>query len=268
MSFGVHFNDATGMANAGDNFRFALFDLNSEATDSATGGVGGGPTYDTAGTLNTDNFRGYWFGVKNGTGTGSGGSIRERLMLLSGTNPFAATGANTGTAPSLGAVGGDPVTLESDDVEAGATGADYTGVLKLTRTAAGVDLSGFFIGSNGATGNVYAASDNVDPFTTFGAVGFLVGDALNVEQVLLRNVTVSTGWGPGDYDNDNDVDDADFGVWTGNYGGTMDGGQLLDWQRFYGTNVPGVTAVPEPACGALSVLALGGGGLLPLTPPG
>ena len=263
LSFDVHFRDTAGMTNAGDNFRFALFDLNGEAQDSATGGSGGGPSYNTAGTTNTDDFRGYWFGVRNGTGTGSGGSIRERMALLSGANPFSATGANTGTAPSLGPVGGDPVTLESDDVEAATTGPDYTGVLKLTRTASGVDLSGFFIGSNGATGNVYTASDNVDPFTTFGAVGFLIGNALSSEQVLLSNITVSTWLGPGDYDNDNDVDDADYGVWKGSFGGTMDGNQLLDWQRFYGTNVPGggVGAIPEPASSALAalVLAVGAG---------
>src|SRR3954469_137468 len=102
LSFGVSFNDAVGMANAGDNFRFAFFDLNGEAQDS-----GANPNYATAGTANTDDFRGYWLGVRNGTGTGSGGSIRERTTaLVSGQNAFAATGTNSTSAPSLGNVGG------------------------------------------------------------------------------------------------------------------------------------------------------------------
>lgn len=111
LSFGVSFNDAVGMSNAGDNFRFALFDLNGEAQDPSPGS----PDFATAGSDNTDDFRGYIFGVKNGAGTGSGGSIRERIATLaSGDNAFAATGTNTVTAPSLGSVGGDPVTLTSD----------------------------------------------------------------------------------------------------------------------------------------------------------
>jgi hypothetical protein len=263
LSFGVHFNDAgmTGMANAGDNFRFALFDLNGEAQDSATGGVDGGPTYNTAGTTNTDDFRGYWVGVKNGSGTGSGGSTRERLALIECCNPFSATGNNMGTAPSLGSVGGDAVVLKSD-VNGDSTGAEYTGVLRVTRTDAGVDLSGFFIGSNGATGNIYSASDEVDPFTSFSAVGFLIGNALSVDQVFFRNITVSTGFGPGDFDNDNDVDNADLTVWQGNFGGSMDGFQFLDWQRYYNTNVPAAAATaaaaPEPATAALVAIGLVG----------
>jgi hypothetical protein len=193
LSFGVSFNDAVGMANAGDNFRFALFDLNGEAQDSATGGAGGGPNYATAGTDNTDDFRGYVFGAKNGSGTGSGGSIRERiLMLASGDNAFATAGTNTATAPSLGPVGGDPVTLVSDVAGNGA-GADYTGVMTLTRNALGlVDLSGSFIGSNAATGNLFSASDLTPNLSsTYGAVGFLIGGGLNLDQASFQNVDVT-----------------------------------------------------------------------------
>lgn len=189
LSFGVSFNDAAGMSNAGDNFRFAIFDLNGEAQDPSPGS----PNYATAGTANTDNFRGYILGVKNGTGTGSGGSIRERIaMLASGQNAFAATGTNTATAPSLGTVGGDSVTLVSDVAGNGA-GADYTGVLTLTRNALGlVDLSGSFIGSNAATGNVFSASDLTPNLSsTYGAVGFLIGGGLNLDQASFTNVDVT-----------------------------------------------------------------------------
>ncbi len=189
FSFGVSFNDAVGMANAGDNFRYAIFDLNGEAQDPSPGA----PNFATAGTANTDNFRGYILGVKNGAGTGSGGSIRERIAaLVSGQNAFAATGTNAPTAPSLGAVGGDPVTLVSDVAVNGA-GADYTGVLKLTRNLAGlVDVSGSFIGSNAATGNLFAASDvTPNASSTYGAIGFLIGSGLNLDQASFVNVDVT-----------------------------------------------------------------------------
>lgn len=194
FSFGVSFNDAVGMVNSGDNFRFALFDLNGEVQDSATGGVSSGPNYDAAGTENTDDFRGYILGVKNGTGTGSGGSIRERIApLASANNAFATTGVNEASAPSLGPpVGGDSVTLVSD-VNGNGAGADYTGVLTLTRNALGlIDLSGSFIGSNAATGNLFSASDLTPNLSsTYGAIGFLSGGPLNVDQVLFQNLDVT-----------------------------------------------------------------------------
>jgi hypothetical protein len=275
LSFGVSFDDTAGIVNGGDNFRFALFDLNGEAQDSATGGAGGGPNYATAGTDNTDNFRGYWLGVKNGTGTGSGGSIRERIsMLVTGDNAFAATGDNNATAPTLGAVGGDPVTLTSD-VNGDGTGADYTGMLTLTRNAMGlVDVSGSFIGTNGATGNVFTASDITDPSpATYGAVGFLIGNALDVEQVLFQNIDVAvipaSAGQDADFDGDNDVDGADFLIWQRGMGGAnvtnadgnadgdadVDADDLAIWKTKFGMTpqAVNVSAIPEPG-----VLTLGG----------
>jgi hypothetical protein len=270
FSFGVSFNDTTGMANAGDNFRFALFDLNGEGQDSPTGGSGGGPNYDTAGTNQTDNFRGYWFGVRNGTGTGSGGSMRERIaMLASGQNAFAATGANSGTVSSLGAVGGDPVTLVSD-VNGDGAGPDYTGVMTLTRNASGlVDLSGSFIGTNGATGNVFTASDSTpNDSSTYGAVGFLFGGPLNVEQVLLQNVSVSVGAPSvaGDYNGNGSVDAADYVLWRDggplqnevDTPGTINGADYTEWRARFGSPSSGLgggASVPEPASGFLLALA-------------
>ena len=275
LTFGVAFDDATGMANAGDNFRFALFDLNGEAQDSATGGAGGGPNYATAGTDNTDDFRGYWLGVKNGTGTGSGGSIRERIsMLVTGDNAFAATGDNNATAPSLGAVGGDPVTLVSD-INGDETGADYTAELTLTRNASNlVDVSGSFIGTNGATGNLFTASDATDPSpATFGAVGFLIGNGLNVDEVTFTDIDVAVvpagGGQDADFDGDNDVDGADFLIWQRGLGtasptnanGNADGDADVDaddlavWKTKFGMTpqAVNVSAIPEPG-----VLTLGG----------
>jgi hypothetical protein len=189
FSFGVAFNDAAGMSNTGDNFRYALFDMNGEAEDPSSGA----PNIATAGTANTDDFRGYIFGVKNGAGTGSGGSIRERIATLaSGQNAFAATGTNTATAPSMGAVGGDPVTLVSD-VNGNGVGADYNGVLKLTRNLAGlVDVSGSFIGSNAATGNLFSAADATpNASSSYEGIGFLIGNGLNADQASFVNVDVT-----------------------------------------------------------------------------
>ena len=272
LSFGVSFDDTAGIVNGGDNFRFALFDLNGEAQDSATGA---GPNYATAGTDNTDNFRGYWLGVRNGTGTGSGGSIRERInALVTGDNAFAATGDNGPTAPSLGAVGGDPVTLTSD-VNGDGTGADYTAELTLTRNASNlVDVSGSFIGTNGATGNVFAASDITEPSpATYGAIGFLIGNALDVEQVNFQNIDVAvvpaSAGQDADFDGDNDVDGADFLIWQRGLGGAnvtnadgnadgdadVDADDLAVWKTKFGMTPQAVnlSAIPEP-----SVLTLGG----------
>lgn len=189
LTFGVSFDDATGMSNAGDNFRWALFDLNGEAEDSATGGVSSGPNYATAGTGNTNNFRGYILGHRGGGGAGANGSIRERISALAtGDNAFAVTGGNAVTAPSLGAAGGDFVPLSSD-VNGDNTGADYTGSLRITRTLTGVDITGSF--SNGTLSNAFAASDASPASSTYGAIGFLIGGPLNVEQVRFQNIDVT-----------------------------------------------------------------------------
>jgi len=186
LTFDVTFNDGTGIANVGDNFRFALFDENGQtratADNAATAGVAG----------QTDNFRGYIFGVRNGSGTGSTGSIRERnAMLASGANAFSTAAPNGTSAPSLGTVGGDPVTLASS-VNGNGAGPLYSGTMVLTLTAGGIDLSGSFIGSNSLTGNVFAASDTTGPFsTTYGAVGFLIGNGLSVDQVSFSNINVN-----------------------------------------------------------------------------
>src|SRR5262249_47864169 len=164
-------NDAAGMASAAnDNLRFALFDLNGEAkvTIDNTG---------TAGTTDTDGLRGYWFGVRTGA---TGGSIRKRTS--SDANPF----ANSSNA-LLGTPSGGAVTYSG--AVNGVGGQTYSGELTVTKTASGADLSGFF-GGNGAT-NTFAISDNTSPFTTFGAVSFFNGSALNLDQMLLQNVDVS-----------------------------------------------------------------------------
>jgi hypothetical protein len=187
LSFNVSFNDATGVTNNGDNFRWALFDLNGQTPVSgdnfATAGVDG----------QTDDWRGYWFGHKGGGGAGTNGSIRERTAALaSGDNIFAAAAPNNTSAPSLGAVGGTAVTI-AGSVNGDNTGPLYTGTLTLTKTAAGIDLSGSFSGTNGANANSFSVSDNTTPSpASFRAVAFLNGSGISADQVIFQNVNVLT----------------------------------------------------------------------------
>lgn len=181
LSYQVSFTDAAGMSGtAGDQFRFSFFDLNGQTpvTDDNTGtaGVDG----------KTDNWRGYWFGHRGGSGTGSAGSIRERENALTASdNPFAASGD---PARSLGAVGGTPVTLSSSSSPVG--GAVYSGRMALEKTPSGIALAGFLSGNGGT--NIYQANDTSEPFpANYGAVAWLFGNALNVDTVNLQNVEVT-----------------------------------------------------------------------------
>jgi hypothetical protein len=183
FSFQLTFTDAAGMANGGDNFRFALYDLNGQsqvvADNTATAGVDG----------QTDNWRGYWFGLRNGSGTGSGGSIRERPAALTSAteNPFSNTAADP--APSLGTVGGASLSaLQSGTGPAG--GTTYTGVMALEKTSEGVALAGYFFGGGGGT-NIFAANDNSLPFpVNYSAVAYLNGNGINCDQINFQNVSV------------------------------------------------------------------------------
>jgi hypothetical protein len=76
---------------------------------------------------------------------------------------------------------------------------------------------------------------------------------------------------PGDFDNDGDVDGADFVAWQTNFplasgatlamgdadrDGDVDGADFVVWQsNFPFTPGPGISAVPEPAAGVLAILA-------------
>lgn len=183
FSYQVTFTDAANMASAGDNFRFALFDINGQtrvtADNTATAGVDG----------QTDNWRGYWFGNKGGGGAGDAGSIRERTgALASGDNIFAAAAPNNTTAPSLGAVSGVNITLTSATSPQG--GPTYTGVMIVEKTPSGVDLAGI-LGGNGAT-NLFAVHDNTSPFpANYGAVAYLDGNGLSCDQFNFQNVAVN-----------------------------------------------------------------------------
>jgi len=178
LSFDFTMNDATGTpTGAGDQFRFGLFDINgsTKATldNTAAAGVAG----------QTDNWEGYRFGVRSGSGTGSTGSIRERAAAGGDINPL----ANAQTV-LLGSPTGDQIIWNS--ATNGAGGSLYSGQLTLELTALGVNLTGFFRGNN--TMNLFSASDTTSPYTSgFEAVGFLNGNTLSADQLIFQNVDVS-----------------------------------------------------------------------------
>ncbi|MBA3480974.1 MAG: hypothetical protein H0T51_04070 [Pirellulales bacterium] len=78
------------------------------------------------------------------------------------------------------------------------------------------------------------------------------------------NPTLSEGGLPGDFDNDQDVDGTDLGLWRSAFGATAvgdadddgdsDGNDFLIWQRNLGP--AGIAAVPEPTSASLLDLAL------------
>lgn len=78
------------------------------------------------------------------------------------------------------------------------------------------------------------------------------------------NPTLSEGGAPGDFDNDQDVDGTDLGLWRTAFGATAvgdadddgdsDGNDFLIWQRNLGP--AGIASVPEPTSAGLLALAL------------
>lgn len=176
LAFTVSFNDATGVQNGGDNFRYALFDDGGEAVP-ATENVA------SAGSTDTNAFVGYWVGVM--TGSGTAGSLRERFDT-SNNDMFAngSASANLATPP----IAGSNVAI-TGQVNGAETPTLYNGALTITRTAGGVDLAGSFSGNGGV--NTFAASDATPASLTYGAVGFLNGNGISADQVIFQNVDVT-----------------------------------------------------------------------------
>jgi hypothetical protein len=201
LTYTVRFDDATGMSTPGDNFRFALFDENGQtrvtAPETATAGVVG----------STNDYRGYIFGNKGGGGAGDAGTARERIAtLVSGANAFSAASPNNTTVSANQAPTGTNIRLISS-VNGDGAGHTYLANMTLTRTSAtSITAHGVLIGTNneltslpGPGGpNIFTFNDTSvpPPSGTFGAVGWLIGNALSVDKVLFEDVVVgpiSTG---------------------------------------------------------------------------
>lgn len=174
LTFTVSFNDAIGMTNGGDNFRYALFDTGGEATPATENIVGNGSD-------DTNAFVGYWSGVM--TGVGTNGSLRERHdtgnndMFANATGtlyPAAIAGTNV---PFTGLVNGV------------GTPTLYSGELTIEKTATGVELSGGFSGNGGA--NTFSVAEATPISLTYGAVGFLNAGGISADQVIFQNVDVT-----------------------------------------------------------------------------
>jgi hypothetical protein len=179
LTYNISFNDALGMASGNDNFRFALYNLNGEAR-STLDNTG------TAGTLDTDGVRGYWFGVMSGaSGTGS---TRKRTGTTADQNLF----ANASATANFSTPTGDRITYSG--AVNGVGGSLYSGELTLQLTASGVALSGSFGGNgqmnlfsgldDGTVGGAFLANN-------FEAVAFFNGSGLSADQILLQNVAVT-----------------------------------------------------------------------------
>lgn len=174
LTFTVSFNDATGMSNGGDNFRYALFDTNGEATPLTENIVGNG-------TTDTNAFVGYWAGVM--TGTGTDGSIRERFDTANNDMFANATGT---LYPA--AINGTDVPL-TGLIEGVGISTPYAGELTIGRTATGITLSGGFSGNGGA--NTFSVTEESPISLTYGAVGFLNGSGISADQLIFQNVDVT-----------------------------------------------------------------------------
>jgi len=92
---------------------------------------------------------------------------------------------------------------------------------------------------------------------------------LNDASLQIRNYSVIATVGvpltPGDFDNDGDVDGADFtdptDGWEARFGADLNGGDFLDWQQNFGTVSPptaAAIAIPEPATVLLTWIAVFG----------
>jgi hypothetical protein len=63
---------------------------------------------------------------------------------------------------------------------------------------------------------------------------------------------------PGDFDGDFAVDEDDLAVWKEGFGTKFSGADFLNWQRFLGSSVNPIAAVPEPCAVLLAAIALAG----------
>lgn len=171
LSYGMSFTAGT-IANASDNWRYALYDRNGETAETTNSNLA------VVGNDNTDAFRGYWFGVDtNPNPTGVQGTLRERNVVDgSQDDPFANASATNISTPT------GTATL--------AAATAYTGTMTITRTGlTEVTITGSFTG-NGS--NTWSFVDATAITFTYGVVGFLNGGNINADQVTFSNVLITT----------------------------------------------------------------------------
>jgi hypothetical protein len=179
LAYTVSFNDAVGLtSNSGDNWRFALYDASGESVPAAENTT-------TNGSADTNSFVGYWAGVKASIGAGSAGSLRERFDTTNNDMFANATATANLTSPPIS---GDDMVF-TGQVNGTGTATPYIGVMTLTMTATGIDVSGSFSGNS--LSQTFSVSEATPISLTYSAVGFLNGSGMSADQVLFQDVDVT-----------------------------------------------------------------------------
>ena len=242
----------TSFANRNGGSGLAVFsfgELHGDA-DSSLSGFGGGSTavpdaqFEIGGLNTNSDFAGT---ISNGTG--SGGAVAVSSVRKIGTGTLVLSGANTYTGDTI--VDGGTLSISQPYLNGGADVYIATGaVLDLNFGGTNFIDSLFLAGVSQAIGTYGAIGSGA----TFQSSFFTGTGLLQVQTVFTQ---------PGDFDNDSDVDGADFLAWQRGFPGTFDANDLADWQTNYGVGVPAVAAaggavvgVPEPS--AMLLAAVGG----------
>jgi hypothetical protein len=203
-------------------------------------------------------------GTLSGTGsiaTGSGpvaGQVENRGGIVS---PGIGIGALTisgrfanGENASLNVeiTGGTPGTQYDQLVVDGAVNLDGTLNVSLTHPVNG----SVFVPALGNAFTIINGASVDGEFSTLNLPELAAGRAWLVDysdsDVALK-VTF-----PGDFDGDFSVDEDDLAVWQAGFGTKYSAADFLNWQRFLGSSLSPVAAVPEPSGGFLAAIALMG----------
>lgn len=189
--------------------------------------------------------------------------------VLSGANTFSGglevEGGTLSISGATATAGGGDITVT------GGTLSIAAGVANAIADTAALSISGtglvnLGVGINDLIGSLILGGDT----KASGTYGSTASSAtFKFDQYFSGTgiVTIAAADISGDYDNDTDVDNADFNIWKGQFGnlgaglaadddldGDVDGNDFLAWQANYGFGVGGgVAAIPEPASATLAV---------------
>jgi endonuclease I len=282
---------AAGAATSSLSGRFNAFRHNQTDTKSIT--VGLNTTTATSGvktgTVTVDNLD-ITSGGCSGCGAGDNNDVfNVSLTVLGHSTPSFSLAANLSslTIPfgnlAVGA-SATPINFTVYNLPAGAATAnmDFDSVTPSGNSSAFTTNLAAFAGSlqipSDSIGHTFSAVLNTTSVGTFSAVYSLLFSDENIAGALNNSLTLTlTGTVrlPGDYNNDGDVDAADYTIWRRTYGdsaaaysgadgdgnGMIGDGDLTVWRAHFGDVAPGAglgatAAVPEPAAIGLVIVCL------------